>query len=281
MPTFTTTTMKRWRYVTIRFNIRARFLFLAAFCRVPIFKHLLRVNRRIICTLIVHCSFQFDYYNSLVINKVDEDGNALPLGGEFPLEENEHFNKLPVNTQLSNIQVPTNVYNRGTDAQKQAACVPLQYPVEYIWLLVEYPFRSSIPLCFSRSRHFEWSLYVWGSEWSLHWQLPEGSDPHVAVLWQLYGLLQAVPRSAHIWVSLQARIHLRLHVSPASAQCLDNISGSLDNCSKHPATQAKRYTYTASDKAGSCPSNVMTHVSSAAWLPVNALLCGCPLCVCN
>uniref|UniRef100_A0A671W5I0 Calcium voltage-gated channel auxiliary subunit alpha2delta 4 n=2 Tax=Sparus aurata TaxID=8175 RepID=A0A671W5I0_SPAAU len=60
-------------------------------------------------------TMEFDYYNSLVINKVDEDGNALPLGGEFPLEENEHFNKLPVNTQLSNIQVPTNVYNRDPD----------------------------------------------------------------------------------------------------------------------------------------------------------------------
>lgn len=56
---------------------------------------------------------QFEYYNSMLINKVDSDGNALPLGGEFPLEENEHFNKLPVSTQMSNIQVPTNVYNRG------------------------------------------------------------------------------------------------------------------------------------------------------------------------
>lgn len=52
----------------------------------------------------------------MLINTVDEDGNPLPLGGEFPLEENEHFNKLPVNTQLSNIQVPTNVYNKGTEA---------------------------------------------------------------------------------------------------------------------------------------------------------------------
>uniref|UniRef100_A0AAX7W7D1 VWFA domain-containing protein n=1 Tax=Astatotilapia calliptera TaxID=8154 RepID=A0AAX7W7D1_ASTCA len=42
----------------------------------------------------------------------DVDGNYVDLGGEFPLEENEHFNKLPVNTQMSNIQVPTNVYNK-------------------------------------------------------------------------------------------------------------------------------------------------------------------------
>lgn len=61
---------------------------------------------------------QFEYYNSMLINKVDSDGNALPLGGEFPLEENEHFNKLPVSTQMSNIQVPTNVYNRGVQIIK-------------------------------------------------------------------------------------------------------------------------------------------------------------------
>jgi len=56
---------------------------------------------------------QFDYYNSMVINSVDEDGNSLELGGDFPLEENEHFNKLLVNTLQSDIQVPTNVYNKG------------------------------------------------------------------------------------------------------------------------------------------------------------------------
>jgi len=49
----------------------------------------------------------------MMINKVNEDGNNVELGGEFPLEENEHFNKLPVNTQQSVIQVPTNVYNKG------------------------------------------------------------------------------------------------------------------------------------------------------------------------
>ncbi|KAF7652627.1 hypothetical protein LDENG_00094100 [Lucifuga dentata] len=60
-------------------------------------------------------TLEFDYFNSMLINTVDEDGNPLPLGGEFPLEENEHFNKLPVNTQQSNIQVPTNVYNKDPD----------------------------------------------------------------------------------------------------------------------------------------------------------------------
>uniref|UniRef100_A0A8C2X6Y6 Calcium voltage-gated channel auxiliary subunit alpha2delta 4 n=1 Tax=Cyclopterus lumpus TaxID=8103 RepID=A0A8C2X6Y6_CYCLU len=56
--------------------------------------------------------YNFDYYNSMVINSVDEDGNNLELGGDFPLEENEHFNKLLVNTLLSDIQIPTNVYNK-------------------------------------------------------------------------------------------------------------------------------------------------------------------------
>ncbi|XP_071400070.1 voltage-dependent calcium channel subunit alpha-2/delta-4-like, partial [Centroberyx affinis] len=60
-------------------------------------------------------TLEFDYFNSMLINTVDEDGNAVPLGGEFLLEENEHFNKLPVNTQQSDIQVPTNVYNKDTD----------------------------------------------------------------------------------------------------------------------------------------------------------------------
>ncbi|XP_072769376.1 voltage-dependent calcium channel subunit alpha-2/delta-4 isoform X3 [Nerophis lumbriciformis] len=60
-------------------------------------------------------TLEFEYYNSMLINMVDEDGNSLPLGGEFPLEANEHFSKLPVSTQQSNIQVPTNVYNRDPD----------------------------------------------------------------------------------------------------------------------------------------------------------------------
>ncbi|XP_026219388.1 voltage-dependent calcium channel subunit alpha-2/delta-4 isoform X2 [Anabas testudineus] len=60
-------------------------------------------------------TLEFEYYNSMLINTVDENGNPLPLGGEFLLEPNEHFNKLPVNTQQSNIQVPTNVYNRDPD----------------------------------------------------------------------------------------------------------------------------------------------------------------------
>uniref|UniRef100_A0A8C4Z3A6 VWFA domain-containing protein n=1 Tax=Gadus morhua TaxID=8049 RepID=A0A8C4Z3A6_GADMO len=59
-----------------------------------------------------NATMQFDYYNSMLINSGDEDGNFAPLGGDFPLEENEHFNQLLVNVQQSDIQVPTNVYNR-------------------------------------------------------------------------------------------------------------------------------------------------------------------------
>uniref|UniRef100_W5K368 Calcium voltage-gated channel auxiliary subunit alpha2delta 4 n=1 Tax=Astyanax mexicanus TaxID=7994 RepID=W5K368_ASTMX len=55
---------------------------------------------------------QFDYFNSMLINTMDEEGNFIELGGEFPLEENEHFNRLQVNTLMSDIQVPTNVYNK-------------------------------------------------------------------------------------------------------------------------------------------------------------------------
>ncbi|KAJ0057370.1 hypothetical protein NL108_005280 [Boleophthalmus pectinirostris] len=46
-------------------------------------------------------TLEFEYYNSMLINKFDEDGNPLPLGGEFPLEENEHFNKLPKDPTLT------------------------------------------------------------------------------------------------------------------------------------------------------------------------------------
>ncbi|KAM9470360.1 voltage-dependent calcium channel subunit alpha-2/delta-4 isoform 1-T1 [Clarias gariepinus] len=62
-----------------------------------------------------NASLEFDYFNSLLINTMDEDGNYIELGSEFPLEENEHFNNLQVNTLMSDIQVPTNVYNKDPD----------------------------------------------------------------------------------------------------------------------------------------------------------------------
>lgn len=60
-------------------------------------------------------SMEFEYYNSVRINEKDEDDNYVDLGNEFILETNEHFNNLMVNTTLSNIQLPTNVYNKDPD----------------------------------------------------------------------------------------------------------------------------------------------------------------------
>uniref|UniRef100_A0A8C2GJR7 VWFA domain-containing protein n=1 Tax=Cyprinus carpio TaxID=7962 RepID=A0A8C2GJR7_CYPCA len=62
-----------------------------------------------------NATLEFNYYNSMMINALDVDGNNVELGGEFPLEANEHFNELPVNDQQSVIQVPTNVYNKDPD----------------------------------------------------------------------------------------------------------------------------------------------------------------------
>lgn len=62
-----------------------------------------------------NATLEFDYYNAMYVNSMDEEGNFVDLGGEFVLEENEHFNKLPVNTLQSDIQVPTNVYNKDPD----------------------------------------------------------------------------------------------------------------------------------------------------------------------
>uniref|UniRef100_A0A672VFS6 Calcium voltage-gated channel auxiliary subunit alpha2delta 4 n=1 Tax=Strigops habroptila TaxID=2489341 RepID=A0A672VFS6_STRHB len=60
-------------------------------------------------------SLEFDYYNSLLINDKDENDNYVELGDEFILEPNEHFNNLLVNTTYSDIQLPTNVYNKDPD----------------------------------------------------------------------------------------------------------------------------------------------------------------------
>ncbi|XP_053320344.1 voltage-dependent calcium channel subunit alpha-2/delta-4 [Spea bombifrons] len=62
-----------------------------------------------------NASLEFEYYNSVRINEKDENNNYLELGNEFILETNEHFNNLMVNTTLSNIQLPTNVYNKDPD----------------------------------------------------------------------------------------------------------------------------------------------------------------------
>lgn len=68
------------------------------------------------CVALFHCLHQqFDYYNSQLINEKDENDNYVELGDEFILEPNEHFNNLLVNTTYSDIQLPTNVYNKGKE----------------------------------------------------------------------------------------------------------------------------------------------------------------------
>lgn len=57
---------------------------------------------------------QYEYFNAVLINEVDEVGNSVELGGEFILQPNDHFNNLSVNLSLSVVQVPTNMYNKGT-----------------------------------------------------------------------------------------------------------------------------------------------------------------------
>uniref|UniRef100_A0A8C1VV94 Calcium channel, voltage dependent, alpha2/delta subunit 3 n=1 Tax=Cyprinus carpio TaxID=7962 RepID=A0A8C1VV94_CYPCA len=64
------------------------------------------------------CKFfsqQYEYFNAVLINEVDEDGDSVELGGEFLLEPNDHFNNLSVNLSLSVVQVPTNMYNKDPD----------------------------------------------------------------------------------------------------------------------------------------------------------------------
>ncbi|XP_077459637.1 voltage-dependent calcium channel subunit alpha-2/delta-3 isoform X1 [Stigmatopora argus] len=58
---------------------------------------------------------QYEYFNAVLINEVDNEGNNMELGGEFLLEPNDHFNNLSVNLSLSVVQVPTNMYNKDPD----------------------------------------------------------------------------------------------------------------------------------------------------------------------
>ncbi|XP_042529219.1 voltage-dependent calcium channel subunit alpha-2/delta-4-like, partial [Dipodomys spectabilis] len=62
-----------------------------------------------------NASLVFDYYNSVLINERDEKGNFVELGAEFVLESNAHFSNLRVNTSVSSVQLPTNVYNKDPD----------------------------------------------------------------------------------------------------------------------------------------------------------------------
>uniref|UniRef100_A0A8C9E350 VWFA domain-containing protein n=1 Tax=Phocoena sinus TaxID=42100 RepID=A0A8C9E350_PHOSS len=60
-------------------------------------------------------SLVFNYYNSVLINEKDAGGAYVELGAEFVLEANAHFGNLLVNTSLSSVQLPTNVYNKDPD----------------------------------------------------------------------------------------------------------------------------------------------------------------------
>ncbi|XP_007935221.2 voltage-dependent calcium channel subunit alpha-2/delta-4 [Orycteropus afer afer] len=62
-----------------------------------------------------NASLVFDYYNSVLINEKDENGNYVELGAKFVLESNAHFSNLKVNTSISSVQLPTNVYNKDPD----------------------------------------------------------------------------------------------------------------------------------------------------------------------
>ncbi|XP_033096917.1 voltage-dependent calcium channel subunit alpha-2/delta-3-like isoform X2 [Anneissia japonica] len=59
-------------------------------------------------------SIEYKYFNALQINQKTEDGQYLPLGGNFTLTPDDHFND-DVNLTQSTVQVPTNVYNMGTE----------------------------------------------------------------------------------------------------------------------------------------------------------------------
>ncbi|KAK1899175.1 Voltage-dependent calcium channel subunit alpha-2/delta-3 [Dissostichus eleginoides] len=75
------------------------------------------VNSAAFCCNIMHVwddpGFQYEYFNAVLINEVDEEGNSVELGGDF-LQPNDHFNNLSVNLSLSTVQVPTNMYNKDS-----------------------------------------------------------------------------------------------------------------------------------------------------------------------
>uniref|UniRef100_A0A2K6EYQ3 Calcium voltage-gated channel auxiliary subunit alpha2delta 4 n=1 Tax=Propithecus coquereli TaxID=379532 RepID=A0A2K6EYQ3_PROCO len=62
-----------------------------------------------------NASLVFDYYNSVLINERDAKGRSVELGAELVLEANAHFSNLRVNTSVSSVQLPTNVYNKDPD----------------------------------------------------------------------------------------------------------------------------------------------------------------------
>lgn len=74
--------------------------------------HLSANSSRDTTFLFLSCS-QYEYFNAVLINEVDQEGNNVELGGKFVLQPDDHFNNLSVNLSLSVVQVPTNMYNKG------------------------------------------------------------------------------------------------------------------------------------------------------------------------
>lgn len=183
------------------------------------------------------------------------------MGIQCRWEENSNWKKMniSINCELTQTRVTyKSLLMSTTKVQKHehTACIPLHtlYYTSAFHLNVSFICSPS----FCRSRYSERSLYVWGSEWRVHWELQERSNSHLAVFWQRHRLFQTLPRFIHIGVSRMLvspnSQHLQLLVSHASAQCWDNTNRAVD---KHSATQAKRRTYTATDDAGNCLSNMM------------------------
>lgn len=109
---------------------------------------------------------QYEYFNAVLINEVDEVGNSVELGGEFILQPNDHFNNLSVNLSLSVVQVPTNMYNKGMFAtgDLQWSCQKDLYHI---------PSRTAISLNYSMNWIRAWqcvwySLYYYWNTSSVH-----------------------------------------------------------------------------------------------------------------
>lgn len=81
-------------------------------------------------------ALQYEYFNAVLINEVNEDGNSVELGGEFLLQPNDHFNNLSVNLSLSVVQVPTNMYNKGTFTVSDVQYHTQQYKDCFIALII-------------------------------------------------------------------------------------------------------------------------------------------------
>lgn len=190
---------------------------------------------------------------------MDEDGNPVPLGGEFPLEENEHFNKLPVNTQMSNIQVPTNVYNRGAEAgTRTTSCVPFRMPCNTINSL-------SLPV----DPDILNGAYM--SE-ALNDVFIDNFQKDPTLTWQYFGsstgFFRLYPGVWHVSVTLPVFVS-------------ENFRRPLSAVSPFQAKTIRFYA--ATDDAGGCQSKRDDSVLAAMWLRVNSPLCAgvCVLvCVC-